>query len=118
MLSLDLSKASKLKYLVFLLRLAEPTVQWITTALQTVESKSLQRISIRTHDDVPEKIGEEFHQEWQDLDRQLVQFWTTHSIRPRIAYVPRKGEEDMRDHAPRLLPELTKRGLVDLVRER
>jgi len=103
----------KLKYLEFLL--AEQSAQWITTTLRTVESKSLQRIRINPYDDILEKIGEGFHQEWQDLDRLLVQFWTSHSIRPQVVYVPAEGEEDMRDHAPHLLPDLTKRGLVDLV---
>ena len=113
MFSLDLSKASKLKYLEF--QRGELNVRWITTRLRTVKSKSLQCVCINPDVDIPGEIGEGFHQEWQDLDRLLVQFWTTHSIRPRVVYVPTNGEEDMGDRVLGLLPELTKRGLVDLV---
>jgi len=111
---LDLSKASRLKYLEFLL--AEPSVQWITTTLRSVESKSFQRISINSYDNISEPIGEAFQQEWQDLDRLLVQFWISNSVRLRVEYIVEEGEEDLRDRVPSLLPELTRRGLVDLVR--
>ena len=47
-----------------------------------------------------------------ELDRLLVQFWVTHSIRPRVVNAAGKG---LRGYGPSLLPELTRRGLVDLV---
>ena len=112
---IDLSKAAKLKYLTFLRRHPRSTVQWITAALQTVNSKTLQSITIRPDGGRPETIGEEFHQEWRHLDHLLVQFWTSHSIRPRVMYVAWKGKKGLRDCLPSLLPELTRRGLVDLV---
>ena len=91
--------------------LAQPSVRWITATLRTVISKSLRRISIDLHD---ETISEAVNQEWQDLDHLLVQFWTSHSIRPRIVYVAKKGKGDLRDHVLSWLPELTRRGLIDL----
>ena len=109
MVSIDLSKASKLKYLEFVL--ADPSVQWITMTLRTVKSKNLQFIGINPYDDGPQIISEADHQEWQVLDHLLVQFWTSHSIRPWVMYM----EEDLKDRVPSLLPELTRRGLVDLV---
>jgi len=113
---LDLSKATKLKHLRFLRTRIKSTVRWITMTLQTVDSKTLQSITIDPHSAIPETVEEEVYQEWQDLDRLLVQFWTSHSIRPKVKYVPRWGEgRELRDDAQILLPELTKRGLVDLV---
>jgi hypothetical protein len=113
---LDLSEATKLKDLS--LRFGGPNVQRITMALQTVRSKSLQRIAIRPLYITSESLGgETVRQEWQDLDRLLVRFWTSHSIRPKIVYGAGKGESGLRDLAPGLLPELTRRGVVDLVKE-
>jgi hypothetical protein len=45
----------------------------------------------------------------------IVQFWNSHSIRPKITYEVDKRGNDLRAFAPSLLPELTRRGLVDLV---
>jgi len=57
--------------------------------------------------------GETAHQEWQDLDRLLV--WTSHSVYLRVVYVAGEEGEEFRDKVPILLPELTRRGLIDLV---
>jgi len=85
-------------------------------ALQTLESKNLQRITIRLYTVTTEEpIEETVLQEWLDLDRMLVRFWTSHSIRPRLMYASNEGRKDMGDRAQSLLPELTKRDLVDLV---
>jgi len=91
-------------------------VQWVTEALQTIKSKNLQRITVRP---VPgaflHTIEEPVRQQWHDLDRLLVQFWASHSIRPKVTYEAGMRKKDIRDYTPTLLPELTKRGLVDLV---
>ena len=110
----DLSKATKLKRVKFHRTRMRSIVQWFTMTLQTIESKDLQTIAIYPDHDGPLTVGGAEHQEWNDLDRLLVQFWTTHSIRPRVMY-PAEGEKNIRDCVPRLLPELTRRGLVDLV---
>jgi len=109
----DLSKAIKLKHLKFLP--ATSTVQWITMALQTVKSKHLQHITIRQYTLLQEVTQEVVYQEWQDLDHLLVKFWASHSIRPEFTYLEGKEGKDQRDYVQRLLPELTRRGLVDLV---
>ena len=105
----DISAATKLKHLV--LRFSKQDVQWITMALQTANSKNLQQITlwfyVRNFSQVfPEMI----HREWGDLDRLLVQFWTSHSICPKVGYDTRIGGEDVRDYTPTLLPELTREG--------
>ena len=53
--------------------------------------------------------------QWLDLDRLLVQFWVSRSIRPKIVY-PGNATEIMKDWIVCLLPEITKRGIVDLVK--
>ena len=119
MVFLDLSKATKLKHVKFLRTRLISAIHWITTTLRTVESKSLQSIAIfPSNKKHPETVEEEAYQEWQDLDRLLVQFWTSHSIRPQVMYVAERGRKDLRDDVPNLLPELTRRGLVDLVETR
>ena len=112
---LDLSVATKLRDLVF--QCTGVNVRWVAMALQTVESKDLQWVTLRP--DIPtsvDVIEGTVREEWQDLDRSLVQFWTSHSIRPQVIYSPVSGVKDIRDHASNLLPELTRRGLVDIVR--
>ena len=92
-----------------------PNVQWVAAALRTVESKNLQQVTIRLY---PTIRGEEAdHLQLQDLDSTLVQFWISHSVRPRFVYAPEDGEseKDTRDHVSRSLPELTRRGLADVV---
>ena len=112
---LDLSVATKLRDLAF--QCTGANVRWVTIALQTVESKDLQRITlwpdISTSVDAVEGTVCE---EWQNLDRLLVRFWTSHSIRPQVIHSPISGVKDISDHASSLLPELTRRGLVDIVR--
>ena len=112
--SLNLSKVAKLKDMMF--RWGGTSIRWIITALQTVESEKLQRITIHLLTSTLRKlIYSADHQEWQDLDHLLVQFWTSHSIRPQVMCDPDGGGKDLRDHVLSLLPELTRRGLVDLV---
>ena len=85
----------------------------MTAALRTIKSKTLQYITI--HPATVLTIEDPVHQEWQDLDRLLVQFWALHPIRLQVTYGIKEGGIDLRDHIPTLLPELTRRGLVDLV---
>ena len=64
----DLSKTTKLKNLKF--RWKRPMVQWIILVLRTVESKSLEHITIYPVTGGMIKYAD--HQEWKDLDRLLV----------------------------------------------
>jgi len=81
--------------------------------LQTIKSKTLQRITIYPASTLV--IGDAVYQEWQDLDRLLVQFQALHPLRLQVTY--KAGEEGLRDNMPSLLTELTRRGLVDLVED-
>jgi len=49
--------------------------------LQTIRSKSLEHITIH-----PAITEDAIFQEWWDLDRLLVQFWTLHPIRLQVNY--------------------------------
>ena len=97
-------------------RCSIPNIRWITATLETLEFKNLQQITIRLYPTTLVELTEGAnHRDLQDLDRMLVQLWISHSIRPLFVYVSEDGEKDMRGHVLRLLPELTRRGLVDVV---
>ena len=109
---LDLSRLTRLKRIVF--GCGGAGVQWITMMLRTAESINLEQITISLSILVETPVAESVYWEWQDLDRVLLQFWTSRSIRPKVGYDRGKGERDLRELAPRLLPELTSRKAVDL----
>ena len=90
------------------------SVRWIVAALQTIESKKLQQITIYPLR-INNVITETIFREWEDLDRLLVQFASLQSIRTRVLYDLVDGRGDMRDRVLSLLPELTRRGLADPV---
>jgi len=82
-------------------------------ALQTVDSKDLQQITLR-----PDRYAfgqETVRREWEDLDRLLVQFRTSRSIRPKISCEMEMDEGELTLYTSSLLPELATRGLVDMV---
>jgi len=110
--SLDLSKATKLKDVEF--RCGKPDIQWIIMALQTIESKNLRQITIDLYALSVRQIGETVSQEWLDLDRLLVRLSTSHSIRPKITNGKWDGGANLGSIVPILLPELTRRGAVDV----
>jgi hypothetical protein len=96
----DLSKATKLKDMEFHLDIYTEDVRWITKTLLTIEN--LRQISVHIRFLFTQPIAETTYQEWRDLDRQLVELWISHSIRPEIKFLYREG------HAiPLLFPELT-----------
>ena len=109
--SLDLSKATELTHVVF--RCGRST-QWVTATVKTAKSENLQQITVSSFAVGLAQIEGAVYREWEDLDRLLVQLWTSRSIRPRVRYKRGKGEDD-KDLASKLLPELTKRGVVDMV---
>ena len=81
-------------------------------ALETVRSKHLQRITLH-HDarfDREREVGERFFSEWRDLDKLLVKFSASHSIRPKLITKMMALER----LTPTLFPELTKRALFDV----
>ena len=116
--STDLSKATKLRDVVF--QVGSQRVRWITTALQTItpEHKDLRQISFEIPDDfilarADADVGETIYRQWVDFDRLLVRLWESRSIRPKIVGAT-KGEQETREYIGCLLPEITKRGVIDV----
>jgi hypothetical protein len=101
---LDLSKATKLKYVGF--RWAKQEIRWIIATLETARSNALQQITIHFHFIHPSP-SEETSRDWHTLDSLLIRLWTSRSIFPKVSY-----RVDAERLAPRLLPELKKRDLV------
>ena len=96
----DLSTATKLKDVVFSF---EGSPQWNNTAIETIKSKDPRQVTVKSwHVSVD-------YREWGDLDRLLDQLWTSRSIPPKVSF-SRRGK--MLGLVPKLLPELTKRGLL------
>ena len=104
-------------------------IQWNTATLRTITSnrRDLQGVSIRVAYEydgfgagaiIRQTIGEIVYGHWLDPDRPLIQFWESRSIRPKITYShTSQGEmEEVIDCVSSLLPEVTKRGVVDLVK--
>ena len=99
---LDLSTATKLKDVVFD---SDGTFRWINTAIETIKSKDLERVTIKSRYVLLN------YREWWVLDRALAQLWTSRSIRPTITF-SRRGK--LIEIVSELLPELTKKGAVDV----
>lgn len=113
---IDLSEATKLRDLTF--RCARSRgIKSLTMALQTAGSENLRRITIHpyiiTSDDL---IEEATLRDWWDLDLLLVQLWASRSVRTQFMYGPDREGKEARDYAPSLLPELTGRGVIDLLK--
>jgi hypothetical protein len=120
--SIDLSNATKLKDVVFQLNLR--SFEWATTALQTITSnhRELQQISIRvagfwefartsTSFNAGQTDGGQ--RQWPGLDRLLVQFWVSRSIRPKVTCT----EPGVDNNLPYVSPEMTRRELIEYASE-
>jgi hypothetical protein len=98
------------------------SVKWIIPTLQTLTPKhrDLRQIAIKISTiassyvdlNLSWTIEEASYEQWLDLDRFLVQFWESRSIRPKIVSV---AELRMGDHIQRFLPEVKRSGILDLV---
>ena len=93
----DLSKATKLKDVVF--RPGPQRIEWVIVALQTITSKHQDLRQIIIHipygltltgisANVGQPIAKVRYEQWLGLDRLLVQFWESRSIRSKL--VPTK----------------------------
>ena len=124
--SIDLSKAKGLGHVDFWPGL--PNVGWITAALQTItpNHQDLRHISIHmwqiltfvSTGENKRTMEEQVLGQWLELDRFLIKFWESHSIRPKVVCMDKGSKEKqvrMRNSMGCLLPEATKRGIVDLV---
>ena len=65
--------------------------------------------------DVRQIIGKATYGQWPDFDRILVQIWESRSIRPMVTCTRPVGTQSMRYCIEWLLPEVTRRGIMDLV---
>jgi hypothetical protein len=124
---IDLSKATKLKYPVFQCESLDSG--WITRSLKTItpEHRDLQKISIT----IPSFLGHVTAEDcegverrieeadpgtrWSDLEHLLVTLWESHSVRVKVVYP--QTQTRTKDWAVYLFPELTKRGIIEVVEE-
>ena len=106
----DLSRTTKLRCIRF--HCESPGIEWVASTLETVtsEHQDFQQISVVINSvfltDANPSMG------WPDLDRVLVQFWESRSIRTKFL---NKCREEAADSITRLLPESRTRGIIDLV---
>lgn len=121
----DLSKTTRLKGVSFRVDYLRH-VDWITMELQSLTPKhhDLQQISIElpynmtfavSGANIVQTISDENYGQWLDLDRILVRFWESHSIRPVMKYPRPKPMQSMRVCIESLLPEATRRGIMEMV---
>ncbi|KAF9789320.1 hypothetical protein BJ322DRAFT_1105182 [Thelephora terrestris] len=122
--SINLSKAIRLKEVIFVLEETEDV--WTTVALKTITSKHTQfkKVSIFIPVVDPALLGEAigffgktFLDRWMDFDRVLVQLWESHAIHTQAIYLTEQQEKEARDFIGSLLPEMTRRGIVKMVLE-
>ena len=114
--SLDLSRVESLEKIAFICKC--PSAEWVLATLPTIETKSLRQISlVIPHDVIVKALDvESTRRGWLDLDRMLVQTWTSRSIRPRLMYERILEERDLGKDVARLLPESMERGTVDVLK--
>ena len=122
--SINLSKATKLKDIVF--RCKELSSEWINMTLRTITPKhrSLQQISIHIpcigdymyDHSVVNLLRDPLPLQWSDLDRLLVEFWELCSIRSKVVCSrTRRGSATAADWAKYFVPESVERGIFDSV---
>ena len=119
---LDFSITTKLREVTFRFSTG---VTWVPASLRTITSnhKDLRRITVRTFFPYPSwnemSFGNGFDREWVDLDLILVQLWELLGVRTGAIYKEyrekRKGKQSTREIIEAIFPEMTKRGLLELV---
>jgi hypothetical protein len=98
-------------------------VEWIALPLQTITPthRDFRHFTIRIPGhlllprflvNIKQAIGEAVFGQWLDFDRFLVQLWKSCSVRPRVMYTAQRGVADC---IGCLLPEVTKRGILNIV---
>ena len=122
---IDLSKATRLETVTF--QVGSYYVGWATKALRTIatEHRDLRQIAIlipsdiacvRVGTDIERTLGKTIYRWWSDLDRLLVEFWKSRSIRPRLGPARMwEIKEDMEFCIGDLLLDVIERRIFDLV---
>lgn len=65
--------------------------------------------------DVAYSTEDEIGRQWADLDRSLIRVWESHGVRTRVVYNSGKEGEQGHEYIAGLLPEVTGRGIAELV---
>jgi hypothetical protein len=114
-MSLDLSKATKLKDVEFVCK--GQNAEWVSAALRTAEVENLRSISLVLSRQSTRRtsVSALFHLGWVALDRLLVQLWTSLSLRTRVMYDWTGAGRDLERDVARFLPESTRGGILDIV---
>ena len=123
--SVDLSKATRLKDIIFWINSLGP--EWVTAALRTVtpNHRDLRQISISEahlsiltgyyYDTEVQLVEEQALGQWLELDRVLAQLRESHSVSLKVVCPALlEKEKSVRDLMGRLLPEATRGGTVIL----
>ena len=122
--SVGLSKATKIEEAVFRCATLDPS--WIILALRAItsEHRDLQRITIHISRlirfaappaNTRELVGEEISRQWKDLDHLLAQLCESRALCLKIMYRTLEEMGAMRGEVAVLLPEITERGIIELV---
>ena len=126
----DISKATKLKKIVIMCK--RVGAKWVAAMLRSVTSnnRNLRQIILCVPDmcycpilrpgdpsNVLDVLGETDLSHWLELDRALAQLWESHSIRPKVYYYASSGKDEREWDSciHEVLPEITRRGIADLV---
>ena len=119
--STNLSKAKKLRELVF--HPDENNIIWVATTLKTItsEHRDLRKVLIRFHGlpnfndrqtDARMVVGDRLYSHWMVVDRTLIQLWELLAVCVEISYYSRGHGKRAREFVECLLPESTRRGIV------
>lgn len=116
--SIDFSNAIKLEEIAFCIRSLGNV--WTTLAFKTLTSKhkDLRQISIGIPVHLPDsfmQMGEKTHRQWADFDHLLVKLWESNAIHIRVVCIMERGRAEVCERIERLLPEVTKRMIFELV---
>lgn len=87
-------------------------------ALRTITPahRDLQQISIHVPVGARDVLREDICKQWTELDRTLVQLWESRAIRVTGVYDVRREEwKAVYEYIQDLLPEMTKRGGIEMV---